>query len=203
LVTTTIAAYFFSRRGVMHQKLLMKIVMFTMFFSGGLVPTYLWLKQIGLFDNLLVLILPGAISTTNMIIMRTAFYNVPASLEESARLDGAGHLTILIRVIVPLVMPTIAVIALYYSVGHWNSWFNASIYITKRSLYPLQLVLREILITNETASMLTDATVAEQASISETIKYAVIMVSTIPILCLYPFLQRFFVNGVMIGAVKE
>ncbi|MEG2670333.1 MAG: ABC transporter permease subunit, partial [Oscillospiraceae bacterium] len=139
----------------------------------------------------------GAISTTNMIIMRTAFYNVPASLEESARLDGAGHLTILIRVIVPLVMPTIAVIALYYSVGHWNSWFNASIYITKRSLYPLQLVLREILITNETASMLTDATVAEQASISETIKYAVIMVSTIPILCLYPFLQRFFVNGVM------
>ena len=177
--------------------------MFTMYFSGGLIPTYLWIKKLGLIDNLLVLIIPGAITTTNMIILRTAFYNVPESLEESARIDGAGHFTLLTKIIVPLIMPTLAVIALYYSVGHWNSWFNASIYIKKKTLYPLQLVLREILISNDTSAMMDDVALSEQAYISETIKYAVIVVSTVPILCLYPFLQRYFVQGIMVGAVKE
>lgn len=203
IVMTTAAAYFFSRKNVMHQKLLLRIVMFTMYFSGGLIPTYLWIKKLGLIDNLLVLIIPGAITTTNMIILRTAFYNVPESLEESARIDGAGHFTLLTKIIVPLIMPTLAVIALYYSVGHWNSWFNASIYIKKKTLYPLQLVLREILISNDTSAMMDDVALSEQAYISETIKYAVIVVSTVPILCLYPFLQRYFVQGIMVGAVKE
>ncbi len=203
VVATTVAAYFFSRKNVMHQKTLMKIVMFTMFFNGGLVPTYLWMKQLGMMDNLLVLILPTCLNVTNILIMRTAMYGIPESLEENARLDGAGHLVVLSKIIVPLVMPTMAVIALYSAVGYWNSWFNASIYITKRSLYPLQLVLREILIQNDTTKMIDDVTIAEQAQVSETIKYAVIVVSTVPILCLYPFLQKYFVNGVMIGAVKE
>lgn len=203
MVMTTVAAYFFSRKNVMHQKILLKIVMFTMYFNGGLIPTYLWIKELGLLDNLLSLILPGAIATTNMIILRTAFYNVPESLEESAKLDGAGHAVLLTQVIIPLIKPTLAVIALYYSVGHWNSWFNASVYISKKTLYPLQLVMREILIANDTSTMLDDVALAEQAYISETIKYAVIVVSTVPILCLYPFLQRYFVSGVMIGAVKE
>ena len=203
IIMTTVAAYFFSRKNVMHQKLLLRIVMFTMYFSGGLIPTYLWIKKLGLIDNLLVLIIPGAITTTNMIILRTAFYNVPESLEESARIDGAGHFTLLTKIIVPLIMPTLAVIALYYSVGHWNSWFNASIYIKKKTLYPLQLVLREILISNDTSAMMDDVALSEQAYISETIKYAVIVVSTVPILCLYPFLQRYFVQGIMVGAVKE
>lgn len=203
VIATTMAAYFFSRKNVMHQKALMKIVMFTMFFSGGLVPSYLWMKQLGMMDNLLVLILPGCLSVTNILIMRTAMYGIPESLEENARLDGAGHIVVLSKIIVPLVMPTIAVIALYSAVGYWNAWFNASIYITKRSLYPLQLVLREILIQNDTTKMIDDVTIAEQAQVSETIKYAVIVVSTVPILCLYPFLQKYFVNGVMIGAVKE
>lgn len=203
VVATTMAAYFFSRKNVMHQKALMKIVMFTMFFSGGLVPTYLWMKQLGMMDNLLVLILPSCLNVTNILIMRTAMYGIPESLEENARLDGAGHAVVLSKIIVPLVMPTMAVIALYSAVGYWNAWFNASIYITKRSLYPLQLVLREILIQNDTTKMIDDVTIAEQAQVSETIKYAVIVVSTVPILCLYPFLQKYFVNGVMIGAVKE
>ncbi len=203
VVATTLAAYFFSRKNVMHQKALMKIVMFTMFFNGGLVPTYLWMKQLGMMDNLLVLILPTCLNVTNILIMRTAMYGIPESLEENARLDGAGHLVVLSKIIVPLVMPTMAVIALYSAVGYWNAWFNASIYITKRSLYPLQLVLREILIQNDTTKMIDDVTIAEQAQVSETIKYAVIVVSTVPILCLYPFLQKYFVNGVMIGAVKE
>ncbi len=203
LVMTTLAAFFFSRKGIMHSKALLMIIMFTMFFSGGIIPTYLMLKNMGFLNNLLVLIIPGAINTTNMIIMRTAFYSVPESLEESARMDGAGHLTVLIRIIIPLILPTFAVVGLYYAVGHWNAWFNASIYIKDKALYPLQLVLREILILGETSTMEMDSSMAEKAMLSETLKYAVIVVSTIPILCVYPFVQKYFVKGVMVGAVKE
>ncbi len=203
LVMTTLAAFFFSRKGVMHGKALMLIIMFTMFFSGGIIPTYLMLKNMGFIDNLLVLVIPGAINTTNMIIMRTAFYSVPDSLEESARMDGAGHLTVLVKIMIPLILPTFAVVGLYYAVGHWNSWFNASLYIKDRNLYPLQLVLREILILGETSTMDIDSTMADKAMLSETLKYAVIVVSTVPILCVYPFIQKYFVKGVMVGAVKE
>ena len=203
LVMTTLAAFFFSRKGIMHSKALMLVVMFTMFFSGGIIPTYLMLKNMGFIDNLLVLIIPSAINTTNMIIMRTAFYSVPDSLEESARMDGAGNLTVLVKIIIPLILPTFAVVGLYYAVGHWNAWFNASLYIKDRNLYPLQLVLREILILGETSTMDIDSTMADKAMLSETLKYAVIVVSTVPILCVYPFIQKYFVKGVMVGAVKE
>lgn len=203
MVLTIIAAYFYSRKNVMHQKFFTMMMIITMFFSGGLIPLYLIVKGIGLEDNLLALMLPGAINATNVIIMRTAFYGIPQSLEESARIDGAGHLRILTSVIIPLSLPTIAVVALYYVVAHWNSWFNASIYIRDRKLFPLQLILREILISNDTSRMDMDSSIADKAMIGETIKYAVIIVATLPVLVVYPFLQKYFVKGVMIGAVKE
>ena len=153
-------------------------------------------------DSLLALILPNAINTFNLIIMRTAFSQIPASLEESARLDGASHFQIMTRIVVPLSMSTIAVILLYYAVERWNAWFYASIFLKDRAKYPLQLILREILINNDTASMSADASANDQLSLGETIKYAVVVISMVPILVVYPFLQRYFVKGVMVGAVK-
>lgn len=202
LIMTAIGAYFLSRRGVMLQKYVMMMIIFTMFFGGGLIPTYLNIKRLGLDNSLWALIIPGAISTYNLVIMRTSFQGIPESLEESAKLDGAGHLTILFRIVLPLSKAVFAVIALYYAVGHWNSWFNAMIYLHDRDKYPLQLVLREILISNDTNSMMSGVAVGDQQTIAETIKYAIIVVATAPILCIYPFVQKYFVKGVMVGAVK-
>ena len=154
-------------------------------------------------NSLWALILPGLVNTYNLIIMRTSFSSIPESLEESARIDGASHWTILLKIILPLSKAIIAVMVLYYAVGHWNSWFNASIYIRDRNKFPLQLVLREILIINDTNVMTQGSGgAADQMSIAETIKYAVIVTATLPVLCLYPFLQKYFVKGVMIGSVK-
>lgn len=202
IIMTSLGAYFLSRKSVMLKNGVMVFVMFTMFFNGGLIPTYLTVKGLGLGNSLWALILPGAISTYNLIIMRTSFQGIPDSLEEAAVIDGAGHLTILLRVILPLSKAIIAVMVLYYGVGHWNSWFNAMVYLTDREKFPLQLVLREILIQNDTQSMMQGTNVVDGLSISETIKYAVIVVATAPILCAYPFLQKYFVKGVMIGALK-
>ena len=137
-----------------------------------------------------------------MIIMRTSFESIPTSLEEAARIDGAGHMTILCKIVLPLSKAVIAVIIMYYAVSHWNSWFNAMLFINDRKKFPLQLVLREILIQNDTSNMMQMVGIGEQSMIGETIKYAVIIVSTVPILCIYPFVQKYFVQGVMIGAVK-
>lgn len=205
LVMTSIAAYVVSRKGVMWKNLILWIMLFTMYFSGGLVPSYLLIQNLGLYDSIWSLILPGAISTYNMIILRTAFASIPESLEEAAFLDGATHLQILWHVILPLTKATMAVMVLYYGVAHWNAWFNASIYLQDKSKYPLQLVLKEILISNDTASMAGDMGATgniDSESIAESIKYAVIIVATVPILCIYPLLQKHFVKGVMIGAVK-
>jgi len=179
------------------------MIVVTMFFQGGLIPTYLLVSNLGLVDTPWAMIIPGAINTWNLIIMRTSFQAVPASLEESAKIDGANEWTIMWRIILPLSIPVMAVMVLFYAVGHWNAWFNAMIYLRDRNLYPLQLILREILITNSTDSMMTNASGVDKMPISETIKYATIMVATIPILVLYPFLQKYFVKGVMIGALKE
>lgn len=168
-------------------------------FSGGMIPHYLVVKGVGLNNSIWALIIPSAISTYNLIIMRTAMVSVPDSLEESAKLDGANQWTILWKIMVPLVKPTIAVICLYYAVTHWNSWFNAMLFIRNKSGYPLQLVLREILLQNDTTAMTAGA---DDYMISETIQFATIVVATVPILAIYPFIQRYFVKGVMIGAVK-
>lgn len=207
LFMTSIAAYVLSRKNLMWKKVILWLMLFTMYFSGGLVPSYLLIQKIGLYDSIWSLILPGAISTYNMIILRTAFVAVPESLEEAAFLDGATHLQILWHVILPLTKATMAVMVLYYGVGYWNSWFNASIYLQDKTRYPLQLVLKEILISNDTASMSGDMGASGSAnidsqSIGESIKYAVVVVATLPILCIYPLLQKYFVKGVMIGAVK-
>ena len=205
LVMTSLAAYVLSRKNVMWKKLILWIMLFTMYFSGGLIPSYLLIQNLGLYDSIWSLILPGAINTYNMIILRTAFTSIPESLEEAAVLDGASHLQILWHVLLPLTKATMAVMVLYYGVAHWNSWFNASIYLQNKENYPLQLVLKEILISNDTASMAGDMGVSgsmDGQSIAESIKYAVIIVATLPILCIYPILQKYFVKGVMIGAVK-
>ncbi|TLS51588.1 carbohydrate ABC transporter permease [Paenibacillus antri] len=202
LAMTALGAYALSRQNVMWRNPIMFGIVFTMFFNGGLIPTFLLVNDIGLLDSRWALILPVAMSAYNLVIMRTAFQGVPVSLEESAKLDGANDFTVLFRIFIPLSMPVIAVMILFYGVAHWNSWFNAMIYIRTRELYPLQLILREILITNSTDSMMTAVGGGDRMPVGETIKYATIIVSTIPVLCLYPFLQKYFVKGVMIGAIK-
>jgi putative aldouronate transport system permease protein len=200
IIMTSLGAYFLSRKDVMFKRVIMFAIAFTMYFGGGLIPFYFTVKGLGLDNSIWALIIPGMVSTFNMIIMRTAFMAIPDSLEESAKLDGASHFTILTRIILPLSGPTIAVMILYYGVGHWNAWFNAMIFLRNRDLFPLQLILREILIQNTNADVL--ASDIDREAVSETIKYAVIIVATLPILCIYPFLQKYFVKGVMIGALK-
>ena len=202
IIMTSMGAYILSRKNFFWKKTIIAMVLVTMYFGGGLIPKYLLIQNLGMTNTLWALIIPEAISTWNLFIMRTFFMGIPDSLEESAKLDGANDFTVLLKVILPLSMPVIAVMLLYYGVAHWNTWFDAMIYIRKRSLYPLQLVLREILIINSTDSMMSDAGIAERSSVSETIKYATIMVATLPILFAYPWLQKYFVKGVMIGALK-
>jgi len=169
-----------------------------------LIPTYLLVDQtLQMADTPWALIVPTAINTINLIILKTAFESVPVSLEEAARIDGANDFTILFRVVLPLSLPALAVVVLFCAVGHWNSYFPALIYIHSRDLYPLQLVLREILITSNVESMTTAVSSADTFQVAQTIKYATIVVATVPILIIYPFLQRYFVKGALIGAIKE
>jgi len=205
LLFTSLGAYGLSRKGLMLIRPLTIGIVFTMFFSGGLIPVYLLVYNgLHLGNSLWALVLPTAISTFNLIVMRTSFAAVPESLIESGRIDGAGEFKILFRIVIPLSMPVIAVMILYYGVAHWNSWFSAMIYLRDRELYPLQLILREILIQNSVDSMTSAAGGSDDKySIGESIKYATIVIATLPILLVYPFLQKYFAKGVMIGAIKE
>lgn len=202
MVLTILAAYVLSIRDLMLHRVLTFFVIFTMYFSGGLIPGYLNVKSLQLLDTRWALILPGAINTYNLIILRTGFESLPDSLIESARLDGAGNFKILFRIIVPLTKASIAVMVLYYGVAHWNSWFPASIYLKSSSKFPLQLILRNILIESQTTGMTGGTDIGEMAQIANMVKYALIVVSTVPILLVYPFLQKYFEKGVMVGAVK-
>ena len=203
IILTVFGAYFLSRRDIVVKNAVMGIIVFTMFFSGGMIPTYLTVQNLHLTNTLWALILPSAISTYNLIIMRTAFLSVPDSLEEAAKLDGANDLVILFRIALPVCMPTISVLILYYAVAHWNSWFAAMIYLRNSQKFPLQLVLRDILLANTADDFMSDVSAGDNAFFRESIKYATIMVSALPIICVYPFLQKFFEKGVMIGAIKE
>jgi putative aldouronate transport system permease protein len=196
LLVTSMAAYPLSRKSFGARRFFMLLITFTMMFSGGLIPRFLVVKSVGMYDSVWSLICPVLINTTNLIIMRTAFSEIPDSLEESAKIDGANDLIVYARIVLPLAQATTAVLCLYYGVAYWNSWFTASIYLRTRSKFPLQLILREILIAND------NETASDSELMSESIKYAAIIVSTLPILCVYPFLQKYFVKGVMIGAVK-
>jgi putative aldouronate transport system permease protein len=203
LIMTMFCAYALSRKHLMLRNHLMYLIIFTMYFSGGMIPSFLLVKSLGIYDTLWALVLPGSISTYNMIIMRSAFAGVPDSMEESAKLDGANDMIILFRIIIPLCMPTIAVMILFYGVGHWNSWFSAMIYLKTRAKFPLQLVLREILLANTASGeTMVDTAAGDKIPLAETVKYATIMVATVPILAVYPFLQKYFIKGIMIGAIK-
>lgn len=199
---TSLGAYVLSRRNFLMRNFFMMAITFTMFFNGGLIPFYMIVKKIGLYNSLLSLIIPLGISTYNLIIMRTSFAAVPAELEEAALIDGAGHWTILFKIYIPVSKAIIAVMVLYYGVGLWNGWFYSMIFLADRSKFPLQLILREILIQNDTSSVMSGVGVEDGFSVAETVKYAVIVIGTLPILCIYPFVQKYFVKGVMIGAVK-
>lgn len=203
MMLTVLGAYALARKGVMLGKYIMLGVVFTMFFSGGMIPSYLLVKDLGLLDTRAAIIVPTAISTWNLIVLRTAFKGVPENLFESAALDGANDFIIMFRIALPLVMSTIAVIILFYGVERWNEWFSASIYLRNRSKYPLQLFLREILIASQVNETVKSSPLSLDTDLyRESIKYATILVSILPILCVYPFLQKYFVHGVMIGAVK-
>ncbi|MDO5417696.1 MAG: carbohydrate ABC transporter permease [Lachnospiraceae bacterium] len=203
LIMTSLGAYFLSRKHLMFKKTIMLIIIFTMFFSGGMIPFYLNLRDLHLTNSLWGLIIPFMISTYNLIILRTSFEAIPESLIEAAQIDGAGHLTILLKIVIPLSKAILAVMVLYYGVSIWNSWFWASAIMRNREMYPLQVILREILLSNDTSSMTAGAGAADTEAIAATIKYATIMVATVPILCVYPFLQKYFTKGTMVGAVKE
>ena len=202
LFLTTLGAYVLSRKNFLWGTPAMILIVITMFFSGGMIPDFLLVEGLNLIDTPYALILPSAINTFNLIIMRTAFAAVPDALAELAKLEGANDITILFKIYVPLSKAVIAVMVLYYAVAHWNSWFPAMLYLRSRALYPLQLILREILIMNSLDSMRGNIDFGDLFRVSDTIKYATIVVSTVPILLLYPFLQKYFVQGVMIGALK-
>jgi ABC-type glycerol-3-phosphate transport system permease component len=204
MVLTCLGAYALSRQNVMLKTPITILIVFTLFFSGGLIPTYLLVGQtLQMQDTVWAMIVPTAINTWNLIILKTAFESVPASLEEAARIDGANDFTILFRVVLPLSLPALAVVVLFYAVAQWNAYFDALIFIRSRDLYPLQLVLREILITSNVESMTTSVASGDAFQIGQTIKYATIVVATVPILMIYPFLQKYFVKGALIGAIKE
>lgn len=204
MLLTIIGAYVLSRKDAMLVPAAMFLIVVTMFFSGGLIPTYLNVRSFGLDNKIWALVFPTVITPFNMIILRNAFSAVPGEIGEAASIDGAGSVGTLFMIMLPLVVPSLMVILLYYAVDIWNSWFDAMLYLRKKALYPLQLVLREILINNNTSSMGGNMASAggDNEIMAESVQYAVMMVATVPILLVYPFLQRYFVNGIMVGAVK-
>ena len=204
LTLTVLGGYALSRKGLALRTPLTLAIVFTMYMDFGLIPAFLNVRQLGLLDTRWAIILPGAIGTYNMIVMRTGFAAVPPSLEESAKLDGANDFTILWKIMLPVTKATLAVITLFYAVGHWNSWFSASIYLRDRGKFPLQLFLREILIANSSIANAGEVSSVDGVQfLDELIKYASIIISTVPILVVYPFVQKYFVTGVMLGSVKE
>jgi putative aldouronate transport system permease protein len=208
LAVTLPAAYSLSRKDFIGRNVITALFTLTMFFSGGLIPTYLLIKGLGMRDTIWAMLIPGAASMYNIIISRTYFQsNIPGELQEAAEIDGCTNFRLFFTIVLPLSAPIIAVMALFYGVGHWNSYFTALIYITNKKLFPLQLILREILVMNQISMDMLHTgeeidTIVKQAKIADIIKYAVIIVSTLPILAIYPLIQRYFVQGIMIGALK-
>lgn len=204
MLVTVLGAYPLSKKEVLFSNVLMLFVSFTMLFNGGMVASYMVVRNLNMLDTRWAVILPTCVNAFNLILVRTAMTTVPKSLEESAMLDGAGPVRIMFQIYLPLIKATLATVILYYAVANWNSWFNASIYLTDRSKFPLQLILREILIANDTASTATQSgQVAGNADLyKQLVKYCTIMAATVPVLCFYPFIMKYFEKGVMIGSIK-
>ena len=206
VLLTCISGYALSKKTLPGRRAIMLFLLFTMYFNGGLIPTYLTVRDVGLFNTLWALIIPNAVSVYNLIIARTFFeYNIPESLTEAASIDGSSNIGTMIRIVMPLSTPIIAVMVVFYAVGLWNNWFDALIYTTKSDMAPLQLVLRSILIKSQASSdmmMNMDANYAEKQKVTEMIKFASIVVASVPMLIIYPFVQKYFSKGIMIGAIK-
>lgn len=207
MVLTIMGAYILSHTDFMLKKITMVLVVFTMYFGGGMIPTYLTVVQMGLNNTIWAVMLPGAVSVYNMIVLRTSFMGIPTALIESTTIDGANDFTVLTRIILPLSGAALATITLFYAVGNWSAWYNAMVYLqNRRDLYPLQLYLRELLILDKNTDTFMNSlngTSANSYLMKEIMKYCAIIVSTVPVLVIYPFIQKYFVKGVMVGAIKE
>jgi len=199
-------AYALSRKELMGTKFILWFILFTMLFNGGLIPTYLVIQKLGMLDTMWAIVIPNVVGAWSVLVARAFFQaSIPDQLVEASKIDGASDLTIFMRVVLPLSLPIIAVMALFHAVSLWNQYFSALIYLSDRTMYPLQIILREILVVNEmeTGGGLATEALATQIQRAGLIKYAIIIVSSLPLLIVYPFLQRFFVQGVLIGSVKE
>lgn len=205
LILTTLLAYPLSRKDMPERNYIMLFIVFTMFFQGGIIPSYLIVQNLGMIDTIWAMVIPSAIATYNVIVMRTFFQSsIPWEIQEAALIDGCSNFKLFIRIILPLSKPIIAVMILFYAVGHWNSFFNALIYLNRDHLYPLQIILREILIQNQSAmdNAITDFEMVNQIMLAESMKYAVIVIASLPVIIMYPFVQKYFVKGVMVGSIK-
>ncbi len=204
IVLTVAAAYPLSRKDMPGRRILTIVIIFTMYFNGGLIPTYLLVRDLGMNNTIWAILIPGAISTYNLIVARTFFESsIPHEIYESAMLDGCSNIRMLTSIVLPLSSAILAVLVLYYGVAHWNSYFPALVYLRDEKLFPLQIILRDILLLGQTEQMGTnDVGMGEKIKMAEGIKYSVIVISSVPVLLLYPFAQKYFVKGVMIGAVK-
>lgn len=206
MYVTVTGAYILSRKNLLWGNVLMFLVSLTMLFSGGIIPMYILIQKLHMFDTRWSIILPGCVSAFNLIMVRTAFSTLPESLEESAKLDGASDMVILFRILLPLIKATIATVTLYYIIAMWNSWFQASMYLQDRDKFPMQLVLREILIINDTSSSTQTQTASDMAVnrdlYRQLVKYSTIIISCVPMFAVYPFVMKYFKSGVMIGSIK-
>jgi putative aldouronate transport system permease protein len=202
LVVTSLGAYALAKKDMLFHRGFTLIIIFTMFFGGGMIPTFLIVKELGVIDTIWGIVLPGAVSTWNLLIMRTFFSNIPAELEESGRMDGLSDIGVFFRIVVPLSQAVFATIGLFYAVGLWNNFLLPLLYLRDQNLFPLQVILRNIVLAGQLNQADTAAIGDANIVLEEPLKFATIMVSTVPILLAYPFLQKYFVKGVMIGAVK-
>lgn len=206
MLCTTLLSYSLSKKYLPGRNFFLTIIMITMFFGGGLIPYYLLIKNLGLIDTFWVLFIPSGVSTWNFLVIKSFFSQLPAELEESARIDGASDLTVFFRIVLPLSLPVLATFTLFYGVGYWNTWYSALLFIQNPKLFPLQLVLRRMVVQNVRPAAM-DAFARQQGMkagtlFDEGIKMATVVVATVPILCVYPFLQKYFAKGVMIGSIK-
>lgn len=202
MLVTSMGAYALSRRDMAFNRGVTLMIVFTMFFSGGMIPTFLVVRSLGLVDTIWGMVLPGAVSTWNLILMRTFFSGIPKELEESGRIDGLNDIGIFFRIIVPLSKPVFATISLFYAVGIWNNFLYPLLYMRSQELFPLQVLLRNLVLAGSVSSGQVTQIGGDNLVVEDSLKYATIMVSTLPILIIYPFVQKYFVKGSMIGAVK-
>ncbi|MEK0317474.1 carbohydrate ABC transporter permease [Cohnella sp. 56] len=202
LFCTALCAYPLSKRDFYGRGFFTLMIVVTMFFSGGLIPSYLLVQKLGMMNTMWAIVIPGAISVWNMIVMRTFFQGIPNELYESAGMDGASELTSLIRITLPLSKPIMATMAMFYAVGHWNSFFSAMIYLNEKAKFPLQIILRNMVVMGEMSNQSQEISGAYAAVTATNIKYAVIIIAVLPILLVYPFIQKYFVKGVMVGSLK-